>query len=282
MVTQMKIGIVGLGLIGGSLGLDLCSLGYEVFGVSRRQKTCEIAEAMGVVTSASIHFNILAPVEVLFVCTPIGSIASTVKAILPYIAPQTIITDVGSVKKTIVAEINSLWPNFIGGHPMAGTAEQGIEAAQRNLFQGAPYVLTPTEETNPIATEKVTEIVKNLGSQLYFATPSHHDRAVALISHLPVMISAALIDTCCLDSDVIDLAQQLASSGFRDTSRVGGGNPELGLMMAQYNRFSLLSALEQYRQNLDKIIDYIETENWQSLNQLLKQTQAARPYFLSE
>jgi arogenate dehydrogenase (NADP+) len=97
------------------------------------------------------------------------------------------------------------------------------------------------------------------------------------------MVSAALIDACTSETDpeVLKLAKQLASSGFRDTSRVGGGNPELGMMMAHYNRMALLRSLSQYRQSLDKLIELIEQENWSELEEILNSTQQARPEFLS-
>jgi arogenate dehydrogenase (NADP+) len=277
----MKIGIIGLGLIGGSLGLDLISHGYQVVGVSRHQKTCDLALARKAVSQASLDFSILSSVELLFVCTPIGAITSTIKSVIPYLCENTIITDVGSVKQPIVEEVTRFYPNFIGGHPMAGTADQGIEASLPNLFQNAPYVLTPTESTKVEAIAKVREIIDILGSKLYFATPEQHDQAVALISHAPVMISAALIHTCSHNTEVLELAQNLASSGFRDTSRVGGGNPELGVMMAQYNRKAVLSALVQYQENLSQIIGYIEQENWSLLAELLGETQINRLSFLS-
>ena len=110
---------------------------------------------------------------------------------ITYVDPETIITDVGSVKEPVVKECSSLWSHFIGGHPMAGTAEQGIEAAQSDLFAGAAYVLTPTASTPSVAVEKVGEIGKAIGCRLYHCTPEQHDRAVALISHLPVMVSAS-------------------------------------------------------------------------------------------
>ncbi len=277
----MKIGIIGLGLIGGSLGLDLSEQGFQVVGVSRRQTTCDIAVSIKAVSAASLDFEILAGVELLFIATPIGAISATIKAVIPYLSPDTIITDVASVKQPIVEEITPLYPNFVGGHPMAGTADQGIESALRHLFHHAPYVLTPTESTPLEAIEKVKQIVNILGSKLYFATPEQHDQAVALISHAPVMISAALIETCCGNSELLELAQNLASSGFRDTSRVGGGNPELGAMMAKYNRNAVLFALKQYQQNLAQVISYIEQENWPSLTQFLEDSQLHRPSFLS-
>ena len=278
----MKVGIIGLGLIGGSLGLDLRSLEYEVLGVSRRQATCDLAVAKGVVDQANINLDLMSEANIIFICTPIGAIIPTLEQLLPYLNPETILTDVGSVKTSLVAKIEPLWHNFVGGHPMAGTAESGIEAAQKHLFCDAPYVITPTEKTPLGAIKKVEEIARSLGSKIYFCSPSEHDRAVAWISHLPLMVSANLITSCMGETDksVLDLAKKLASSGFRSTSRVGGGNPELGLMIAKNNRQELLQTLLQFNQNLELLIDLIEQENWQELNQFLNSTHISRPEFL--
>lgn len=279
----MKIGIVGLGLIGGSLGLDLRSQGITVLGVSRRLNTCQMARHRGAVDEASVDLTLLRKADVIFICTPLTAIAPTVEQLIPLLSPNTILTDVGSVKQSIVEVCSSLWPNFIGGHPMAGTAEQGIDAAQSQLFAGAPYVLTPGKATPDTALQAVEPIARSLGAKVYTCSPEIHDRSVALISHLPLLVSAGLIQTCLdeTDAQVLHLAQQLASSGFRDTSRVGGGNPELGVAIARYNRTQVLRSLYQYRQTLDRAIEYIEGENWQALEQMLLATQAARPDFLN-
>jgi arogenate dehydrogenase (NADP+) len=274
----MNIGIVGLGLIGGSIGLDLRSRGFDVFGVSSRQQTCDRAQARGVVTEASIHLSLMAAADVVFICTPLGSIEPIVRDLVPYLSPNTIVTDVGSVKTPIVQAVSSLWPNFVGGHPMAGTAESGIEAAVPDLFVGRPYVLTPQAQTPAAAVDRVEEIARLLGASVYRCSPLDHDRAVAWISHLPLMASATLVAACDLEGDrhIVNLAQHLASSGFRDTSRVGGGNPELGVMVAKYNREELLRSLSIYRDCLDEFISDIEAENWQALEHKLKLTQQAR------
>jgi len=274
----MNIGIVGLGLIGGSIGLDLRSRGFDVFGVSSRQQTCDRAQARGVVSEASIHLSLMAAADVVFICTPLGSIEPIVRDLVPYLSPHTIVTDVGSVKTPIVQAVSSLWPNFVGGHPMAGTAESGIEAAVPDLFVGRPYVLTPQAQTPAAAVDRVEEIARLLGASVYRCSPLDHDRAVAWISHLPLMASATLVAAGALegDRDIVNLAQHLASSGFRDTSRVGGGNPELGVMVAKYNREELLRSLSIYRDCLDEFISDIEAENWQALEHKLKLTQQAR------
>ncbi|BAY39507.1 arogenate dehydrogenase [Nostoc sp. NIES-2111] len=281
-MTKMQIGILGLGLIGGSLGYDLRSQGHRVLGVSRKQSTCETAVALGSVDEAAVDMNLLTGAELVFICTPIGLIVPQVQQLINHLSPSTVVTDVGSVKAPIVAAISPLWENFVGGHPMAGTADSGIEAAQRNLFVDRPYVLTPEATTPKRAIAIVEEIVRSLGANIYYCQPQQHDRAVSWISHLPVMVSSSLIAACISedDAEVLQLAQNLASSGFRDTSRVGGGNPELGVMMAQYNRQALLVSLQQYRRNLDELINLIEQEDWQNLATKLQITQQARPDFV--
>jgi arogenate dehydrogenase (NADP+) len=278
----MKIGIVGLGLIGGSLGLDLRSLGHKVWGVSQRASTCDRAIERGAVDHASQDLGSLNPVEVVFVCTPIALIEPTIGKLAAHLDEATIITDVASVKGDLVARLTQLWPNFVGGHPMAGTAENGIEAALLDLFVNNPYVLTPIATTVPRAIETVAKLATELRAKLLYCDPHHHDRAVALISHLPVMVSASLITTCLGEQnpDILQLAQNLASSGFRDTSRVGGGNPELGLMMAQHNQAALLRSLQAYRGEIDRLIAQVETADWIGLQTVLETTAGGRSPFL--
>lgn len=278
----MNIGILGLGLIGGSLGLDLRSQGHHVLGVSRRESTCHKALALGSVDHASVDISLLTEAEVVFICTPIGLIIPTFEQLMAHLPSNIVITDVGSVKTPIVQAIAPLWDNFIGGHPMAGRTDSGIEAAIPNLFENKPYVLTPTQTTPTAAITVVEKIVRELGATLYHCSPEDHDKAVSWISHLPVMISASLITACMseTDSNVLQLAQKFASSGFKDTSRVGGGNPELGVMMARYNRQALLNSLQQYRHNLDELISLIEQENWTALEQQLQSNHKVRPEFV--
>ena len=277
-----NIGIVGLGLIGASLAGDLRQLGHQVYGVSRQQTTCDLAVAKGLVDRATTNLDSLTTCEIIIICTPIDKILITIEILTPHLSPTTIITDAGSVKESIVAPATQIWPNFVGGHPMAGKAESGIAAAELGMFRDKPYVVTPIAETNPIAVDTIKNLVKALDCRLFEARPADHDRAVAWISHLPVMISSSLIHAGLVNCppELLQLAQGLASSGFRNTSRVGGGNPELGQMMAEYNRTALLESLRAYQQDLAATIQSIETHNWPELLAKLERTQAARPEFL--
>lgn len=277
----MEIGIVGLGLIGGSLAIDLRQQGHTLVGMSRRAETCQQAVERGIVERADPNPTIMATAAVVFLCTPLGMMEATLAQLLPHLAAGTILTDVGSVKASVVEQIGSRWPNFVGGHPMAGKAESGLDVAESGLFADRAYVLTPIASTPPQALETVAGLARSLQSRVYQCDPESHDRAVAWISHLPVMVSASLIAACGSESDrsVLELAQKLASSGFRDTSRVGGGNPELGVMMAKYNQTALLKSLLAYRQQLDRIIQGVEQADWDALETQLTQTHQTRSTF---
>ena len=291
----MNIGIVGLGLIGGSLGLDLLSQNQTnsidnfVWGISRNPDTCQQAEAIAAVNIArtdikEIPAHLLQQTEIVVICTPIAAILPTIANLAPQLPKGLIFTDVGSVKAAIVEPAISICQasgqTFIGSHPMAGTAFQGILAAEKQLFQARPCVVTFSD--NFAALAKVRSLWQSVGMTIYECSPADHDRAVAMISHLPVMISAALIHSCQREGDhqVLQLAQNLASSGFRDTSRVGGGNPELGRLMAEYNRSALLQSLHRYQQSLQDIIALVENNQWQELEALLNITQSDRAYFV--
>ncbi len=272
----MRIAIVGLGLIGGSLALKLSEEGYPVWGISRNRATCQEVLERGALQGCGTDLAQLADFDpqVVVICTPLEQVLVTLAALVPHLSPQTVVSDVGSVKQPIVAPATELWPLFVGGHPMAGKTLQGIQAAEASLFLGRPYVLTPLPQTQPQAIEAMKELVTAVGAEVVLADPKRHDQAVAWISHLPVMIGAGLIAAVGQeeDPDILELARTLASSGFRDTSRVGGGIPQLGLEMARHNQQALLAALRGYQVQLGKIERLIEGERWEELLQMLQRT----------
>jgi arogenate dehydrogenase (NADP+) len=276
------IAIIGLGLIGGSMGLDLVQRGYRVIGITRRTITCQQALERRVAHIAGTDLSMVETADLVIICTPISHILNTLEAVTPFLMPHAVVTDVGSVKSAIVSAATELWPGFVGGHPMAGKATAGLEVAETGLFVDCPYVLTPTATTDPQALATVRTLAQDLHSQLYECAPQEHDRAVAWISHLPVMVSSSLIRACEQEADdrVLALARSLASSGFRDTSRVGGGVPELGMLMARYNQTALLQSLALYQQQLLELTELIEAADWSALENWLLQTQQARPAYL--
>ena len=277
-----QAGVVGLGLIGGSLGLDLQSRGWRVQGLVHRQATAERALARGLVSAVSTDPACLRGCDLVILALPIPLLLNPAPELLEALPRDAVITDVGSVKKPVLEAWKGRHPRFVASHPMAGTAAAGVEAGLAGLFQGRPWIATPDAETDPDALAVVEAVARDLGSHWLTSGATQHDQAVALISHLPVLVSAALLRAVGeeRDPEIRQLAMALASSGFADTSRVGGGNPDLGVAMASSNREAVLRGLAAYRWSLEQLEEAVLQNNWPQLQQELARTQALRPEFL--
>jgi arogenate dehydrogenase (NADP+) len=284
MVEQLKIqldgapiGIVGLGLMGGSLALDLRRLGFVVHGWVHRESTANRALERGLVDSVDRSGNLLKSCGLVVLALPLDQLITPSQELLQGIPKAAVITDMGSVKAPVEAALSHHFPRFIPSHPMAGTAMAGVEAGVEGLFQGRPWVITATKAEDPVAVALVENLALALGAIPVYCNAQDHDQAVALISHLPVVIGAALLQTAGSDAG---LAQKLASSGFADTTRVGGGNPQLGRLMAQMNRSALLEALNRFQGELQSLKELIERQNWQQLEQELNNCQHHRAKYV--
>ena len=277
--SKGSVGIVGLGLIGGSLGLDLRSLGWSVQGLVHRTATAERALERGLVDAVSTDPACLSSCDLVILSLPIPALLAPESTLLEAIPESAVVTDVGSVKQPVLEVWRSLHPRFVASHPMAGTASAGVEAGQAGLFRGRPWIATPEAGTDPTAVEVVRTLAHDLGSQWHTASAEQHDQAVALISHMPVLVSAALLRTAGdeRDPEIRQLAQSLASSGFADSTRIGGGNPDLGVAMASSNSAAVLKALAAYRWSLEQLEDAVLRNNWQQLHRELQRTQSLRP-----
>ena len=276
------VGIVGLGLIGGSLGLDLRQQGLEVRALVHRSSTAERARQRGLANQVDTDPGVLQPCGLIVLALPLDRLLDPPSELREALPAQAVITDVGSVKAPVVERWQRWHPRFVASHPMAGTADSGVEAGITGLFAGRPWVATPTADTNADALEQVRQLAQRVGAQWLSCDPQQHDRAVALISHMPVLVSAALLEAADGEADggTAALAKQLASSGFADTSRIGGGNPELGTLMARSNRAAVLAALGRYRQRLEGLEQLVQQERWEELEGRLSRCQERRPDFL--
>ena len=277
--SKGSVGIVGLGLIGGSLGLDLRALGWSVQGLVHRTASAERALERGLVDAVSTDPACLSSCDLVILSLPIPALLAPESTLLEAIPESAVVTDVGSVKQPVLEVWRSLHPRFVASHPMAGTASAGVEAGQAGLFRGRPWIATPEAGTDPTAVEVVRTLAHDLGSQWHTASAEQHDQAVALISHMPVLVSAALLRTAGdeRDPEIRQLAQSLASSGFADSTRIGGGNPDLGVAMASSNSAAVLKALAAYRWSLEQLEDAVLRNNWQQLHRELQRTQSLRP-----
>jgi arogenate dehydrogenase (NADP+) len=277
-----RVGIVGLGLIGGSLGLDLQADGWDVQGLVHRSVTAHRAKERGLVSDVSTDPACLTGCDLVILALPIPLLLHPEPSLIKALPAEAVITDVGSVKQPVLNAWRDRHPRFVASHPMAGTALAGVEAGIKGLFRGRPWIATPEPKTDPAALAMVQSLALSLGSHWLTAAAAHHDQAVALISHMPVLVSAALLRAVGdeRDPEIRRLALVLASSGFADTTRVGGGNPDLGVAMASSNREALVRSLAAYRWSLEQLEDAVLQENWPQLQIELKRTQALRPGFL--
>ena len=277
--SKGSVGIVGLGLIGGSLGLDLRALGWSVQGLVHRTATAERALERGLVDAVSTDPACLSSCDLVILSLPIPALLAPESTLLEAIPGSAVVTDVGSVKQPVLEVWRSLHPRFVASHPMAGTASAGVEAGQAGLFRGRPWIATPEAGTDPAALDVVRSLAQCLGSRWHTASAEQHDQAVALISHMPVLVSAALLRTAGdeRDPEIRQLAQSLASSGFSDSTRIGGGNPDLGVAMASSNSAAVLKALAAYRWSLEQLEDAVLRNNWQQLHRELQRTQSLWP-----
>jgi arogenate dehydrogenase (NADP+) len=277
-----RVGIVGLGLIGGSLGLDLQAEGWDVQGLVHRSATAERAKERRLASDVSTDPACLAGCDLVILALPIPLLLQPEPSLLEALPADAVITDVGSVKQPVLEAWRERHPRFVASHPMAGTALAGVEAGIKGLFRGRPWIATPESRTDASALAMVQSLALSLGSHWLTAAAAQHDQAVALISHMPVLVSAALLRAVGDERDpaIRRLAHVLASSGFADTTRVGGGNPDLGVAMASTNREALLRSLAAYRWSLEQLEDAVLQGNWPQLQIELQRTQALRPGFL--
>ena len=245
-------------MLGGSLGLALRrrKLAKEIAGYVRREATSKECERVGAADYATT--DLLAAVsgaDLIVLCTPLAQMKSLVLQMLPALKRGAIVTDVGSVKDSVVKDVETLihkaGAHFVGSHPMAGGEKQGVLAARADLFECAVCVVTPTRKTHPTALRKVETLWKDVGARLLRTTPDVHDALVSRSSHLPHLLAATLANLV-LDPKQPKAQAQLCATGFRDTTRIASGSPEMWRDIALTNRKHIGRALAGFINELNK------------------------------
>ena len=217
--------------------------------------------------------------DLAILCTPVGTFSQLLANLKLALAQGTIVTDVGSTKRSVVRMAQQILPSgvhFVGSHPMAGSEKRGVEYARADLFQGARCILTPTDKTDSVALEKVDEFWRKLGMHTQRMSPQEHDRRICDVSHLPHAIAAALI------AMQGDDALPLASKGFLDTTRIAGGDGALWRDILQDNRDNLIDALRRFRGTLDELVHLLEPDQREALAKWLDQAAERRAKLLAE
>lgn len=278
------ITIIGTGLLGGSIGLALLErqLASRVTGVGRRQETLDRARERGCLTETTTDLSrAVRDSDLVILATPIRTLHELLNQLTHHVSRETVITDVGSTKSSIVSHAERVLPEssgFVGSHPMAGSEMHGPDAARSDLFVGKPCIITPTARSSPQAVETVAQLWRSLGMQVRQMTPAAHDDAVARISHLPHALACLIVE---MATDH-DSALEVASTGFADTTRVASGDPAVWKDIFSDNARQLERVLDDFQSSLDRLREMIRADDPQAIEQYLKTIKATRDQWCSK
>jgi prephenate dehydrogenase len=279
-----RVAIIGLGLIGGSLGLALKRAGVaeiEISGFSRNPKTASKALSLGVIDKAEAE--LAAAVErasMVIIATPVLAIRDILRQIAAHLPAQCIVTDTGSTKMEVMEWAQDLLPStvdFIGGHPMTGKEISGLDGAEAELFNGCIYCLTPKSNASSEAVQSMTRLVRRVGANPLFIDPAEHDNFVAAVSHLPFLLSAALVSATANDPSWAEMSK-LAATGYRDLSRLALGDPEMSRDICLTNQVNIVNWMDQYIEELRKYRRLILEGGEELMEALLRAQQARRKW----
>ncbi len=275
----MRVVIVGTGLIGASMGLALRRGGVEVVGLDTDAENLSRAMELGALDATANDLVGVAPeADVVVVAVPVGAVAET--ALVALAAGAAIVTDVGSVKGPIVGTIESARPDlaerFVGGHPMAGSEQDGLEGASADQFVGATWVLTPTGHTSAEAFSAVRDLVGGLGAEVIATTPDQHDRLVAVVSHVPQLAATTLMDVAASAGEEHATLLRLAAGGFRDMTRIAAAHPGIWPDICIANREAIVAGIDDYVTALEQVRDLVSDADRAGILEVLERARAAR------
>jgi prephenate dehydrogenase len=277
-----KLCIVGLGLIGGSVGLAARErrLARKVYGLVRRRESIREAKRLGVVDVATMDAEeAVSNADLVIIATPLSVMERMATVIKPYLSPGCIVTDVGSSKQCVVGAMEKVFHprvHFIGAHPIAGSERSGMRAARANLFEGAPCILTPTRKTNKKALGKVRRFWQDLGSQVTPMSTGAHDRIVAAISHLPHMLAVALVNCIAGTPGSAKKFLPFAGTGFKDSTRIAASLPDMWVDICLANRDEILRALGSFEKQLRTLKKALRSANPTAVRKLLSRASTTR------
>ncbi|MHB1502984.1 MAG: prephenate dehydrogenase/arogenate dehydrogenase family protein [Acidimicrobiales bacterium] len=267
-----RAAIVGTGLIGGSIGMALRAQGWHVSGRDVDSKSAARALELGALDTLGGDPS----AEVTFVATPVGQIVGEVRAVLAQrgLRSDAVVTDVGSVKLPVISEIAD--PRFIGGHPMAGSEQLGVDGSDPSLFVGATWVLTPGAATAPDTYALLQSVVTSLGAEAVALHAAEHDSLVAVVSHVPHLTAATLMNLATASAEHQGSLMRLAAGGFRDMTRVAAGHPGIWPDICTENSVAIVSTLDSLVENLRSMRDLVARGNRQGLLDALQSAAEAR------
>lgn len=277
-----RLTIIGAGLIGGSLSLALkqASAVRHVVGCGRNIDNLKKGVELGVIDSYQSSISeAVKGADMIVVAVPLGAMETVFDQLKGNIAEDAVITDVGSAKGSVVevakAKLGSQFSQFVPGHPIAGTEKSGIEAGFSTLYQNRRVILTPLDETNKQAVQKVDAMWQQCGASIEYLTVEHHDKVLAATSHLPHMLAYAMVNYLSNLNDHDEIFRY-AAGGFRDFTRIASSDPVMWRDVCLSNSDALLKFIEGYKDELDMISTAIETNDAEALLALFGKAKSER------
>lgn len=265
----LRAQLIGTGLIGGSVGLGLRAAGWHVSGDDRDPTAAAAALSVGAIDAVGVDHD----VDLVVVALPVGAVAAAARDAL-VAHPRAVVTDVGSVKAAIVADVNDA--RFVGGHPMAGSEQEGIAGSTATMFAGATWVLTPSSATDAEAYALVHSTVTSLGAEVVTLDPDEHDAIVAVISHVPHLAAATLMRLAAGRADRHGAVLRLAAGGFRDMTRIASGHPGIWPDICEENRDAIVATLDELIAELGSVRDVVASSDRERLFHQLDLARRAR------
>lgn len=281
-----RLAIIGVGLIGGSLARVLRDKGEvaEIVGIGRGEANLKKAVELGVIDRYTTDPGAgVAGADLVFLATPVCSMAALVERIAPFLAPGCVVTDGGSVKEGIVAPCERLMPagtHFVGGHPIAGTEHAGVEASFPTLYEGRRCILTPTEQTDGDALRKVTRMWETAGSEVIIMDVLKHDRVVAAISHLPHMVAYSLVNAVEGYDRFDDSILKYSAGGFRDFTRIASSDPAMWRDIALMNRDAILEMMDFFTRYFTQLRTLVDRGDAEGMRRFFEESKESRDAIL--
>ncbi len=280
-----RITIIGVGLIGGSLGLALTAAGHDVTGVDSDRDSLDIAVGRGSITRGTTDLAAgVAEADVVFLCTPVLQIPALVARIAPRLKAGAIVTDVGSTKKYLGEKITRLLPrgvHYVGGHPMAGREKSGIAAADTNLFRDRRYILTPDAATPAAAVATVAGLIRETGARVSVMDIIHHDDCAAVISHVPHVVAAGLVNLLGRYPGEEENIGALAGGGFCDTTRIASSDADMWADICLTNPTAITAGLEELQVLLGDVVAAIRRGDRAAVHAYFAAAKARRDNIIS-
>jgi len=267
-----KVVIIGTGLIGGSLGLDLKKrhLAGQVVGLSRKKKNANLAKKSGAIDSVAASLDAVRDADLVILAAPVEAIIDLAAEIANKLKKDSIVIDVGSSKERIVSKLSALIPNFLGCHPLAGSEKRGAANLGAGIFSGSVCVITPTPKTDKRILAKIKLLWQKLGASVVILSAKKHDRILASTSHLPHAIAFSLIGS------IPDQFLSLSSGGLKDTTRIAASDANLWTQIFLSNRANLLAALYSFQTKLDALKLALKSKNKRLLTRILGSAEKKR------